>query len=161
MYGRGMPAPRVIDSWERLVRYHRVATKAMDKHLRATCGHSLDDYDVMHQVHGHGEPIRMGDLAERLRVANSSCNRVVGRLVTAGYLVRSSGQVDRREVLVDLTATGRRLRRRMAVVHTRDIEQLFGAPLTQSSHRQLDDILKTLLASGGSHVSDRANPTQA
>ena len=143
-----MSKPSVIDSWEHLVRYHRATTKAMDEHLQASCGHSLDDYDVMHQIHGHDGPLRMGDLAERLLVANSSCNRIVGRLVTEGHLVRSPGQIDRREVLVDLTANGQRLRRRMAVVHTRDIEQLFGAPLTQSSHRQLDDIFTTLLASG-------------
>jgi DNA-binding MarR family transcriptional regulator len=156
-----MPKLSVIDSWEHLVRYHRATTKAMDEHLRASCGHSLDDYDVLHQIYGHDGPIRMGDLAERLLVASSSCNRIVGRLVTAGHLVRSPGQIDRREVLVDLTATGQRLRRRMALVHTRDIEQLFGAPLTQSSHRELDDIFTMLLAARGSHVSDPANPSQA
>ena len=73
--------------------------------------------------------IRMGELAERLLVANSSCTRLVGKLVRSGHLVRRAGDVDRREVLVTLTAAGRTLHRRMAALHTRDIERLMdGAP---------------------------------
>ena len=145
-YDRSMSAANVVRTWERLVRYHRTATKAMDQNLRARYGRSLDDYDVLHQISAHGSPIRMGELAEKLLVANSSCNRIVGRLVEAGLVTRDQGGTDRREVLVDLTPQGRRLHRRMAAIHTRDIERLFGAPLSTVERSHLNDAFGRLLA---------------
>lgn len=147
-----MPNQRTIDTWERLVHYHRTTTSAMDEQLRATSGHSLDDYDVLHQLSNHGSPMRMGDLAERLLVANSSCNRIVGRLVGGGFLERSHGETDRRVVLVDLTPAGKRLRRRMAAVHTRDIQARFGSPLSATELARLDTMLQRLLAAGADPV---------
>ena len=140
-----MSEPEIVDTWEFLVRFHRITTKAMDDQLRAKFGHSLDDYDILHQIHVHGAPLRMGELAERLLVANSSCNRIVGRLVDAGFISRDHGEVDRREVFVDLTNDGRRLWRRMAVAHTRDIEQLVGVPLSPTEHKDLNQALRRLV----------------
>jgi len=137
----------IVETWERLVRLQRMTTEAMDENLRARCGHSLDDYDVLHQIAVNGAPIRMGELAERLLVANSSCHRIVGRLVDAGLVDRVPGVTDRREVLVDLTTDGRRLYRRMAVVHTRDIERLFGSRLTADDRSHLDGVLGRVLPS--------------
>lgn len=136
----------IVNTWERLVRYHRTTTTAMDQHLQATFGHSLDDYDVLHQISIHDGPIRMGDLAENLLVANSSCTRIVGRLVDGGFIERIHRETDGRVVLVNLTRAGNTLRRRMAVVHARDIEDRFGAPLTPTQAARLDDILHRLLA---------------
>lgn len=140
-----MEEPSVVDIWERLVRFHRAATTTMDANLRAGFGHSLDDYDVLHQIHTHGGPIRMGDLAERLLVANSSCNRVVGRLVEAGLVSRTHGTRDRRVVEVELTAAGKALRRRMAAVHTRDIRRLVGDALPIDDLALLDRAVRRLL----------------
>lgn len=140
-----MAGPSVVDTWERLIRFHRATTRAMDAHLRDRFGYSLDDYDVLHQIHAHGAPIRMGELAERLLVANSSCNRIVGRLVDAGLVVRSVGEGDGRVRLVDLTPAGRRMRLRMAAVHTRDIEAHLDAPLTATERTALDVALRRLL----------------
>ena len=141
-----MTPENVIRAWERLVRFHRTSTTAMDENLRAQFGRSLDEYDVLHQISAHGSPIRMGALAERLLIANSSCNRVVGRLVDAGLVTRLHRGTDRRNVLVDLTSDGRRLRRRMAVIHTRDIERLFGSPLSTDEVTHLDEAFRSLLA---------------
>jgi DNA-binding MarR family transcriptional regulator len=117
----------------------------MDAHLRAECGRSLDDYDVLHQVRSHDGAIRMGDLARRLLMANSSCNRIVGRLVDDGLLSRRRGTDDHREVLLELTPAGRRQWRRMAAVHTRDIERSIGNRLTGRQQVQLDALLRRLL----------------
>ncbi len=135
----------IIETWEHLVRYHRVTTTAMDQHLRTSFGHSLDEYDVLHQISVHRGPIRMGDLAENLLVANSSCTRLVGRLVDGGFIERSLGEADGRVVLVELTRAGTALRRRMAAVHVRDIETRFGAPLTTAQAADLDAVLRRLL----------------
>ena len=136
----------IVDTWERLVRYHRTTTTAMDQQLHATFGRSLDEYDVLHQISVHDGPIRMGELAEQLLVANSSCNRIVKRLVDGGFVERRHGESDGRVVLVDLTRAGNTLRRRMAAVHTRDIEARFGARITPTEAADLDAILHRLLA---------------
>lgn len=136
--------PGILQTWERLVRYHRAATTAMDRHLRARFGHSLDDYDVLHQISVHAGPIRMGDLAANLLIANSSCSRIVGRLVDGGFVERH-GESDGRVVLVDLTRAGTSLRRRMAAVHTRDIEARFGSLVSPAEAAGLDAILQRLL----------------
>lgn len=141
-----MPNPSPVDTWERLARFHRVATTSMDERLRERFGYSLDDYDVLHQIATHDDPIRMGELAEQLLVANSSCNRIVGRLASAGLVERTRGAHDRREVFVDLTAEGHRLRRRMAAVHVRDIQRLLDAPLSAPQLALLDSALRDLLA---------------
>lgn len=134
-----------IATWERLVRYQRKAMRAMDDHLRSTFGHPLEDYDVLHQTAVHDGPIRMGELADRLLVANSSCTRIVGRLVAAGLVERRRGRHDRREVLVLLTPAGRRLHRRMAAVHTRDIEHHFSSRLSAAALDRLDRTVGELL----------------
>ena len=140
-----MSERRIVATWERLVRYHRTTTDAMDQHLRSTFGRSLDEYDVLHQISVHNGPIRMGDLAANLLVANSSCNRIVARLVDGGFVKRSHGASDGRAVLVDLTGTGQTLRTRMAAVHTRDIEARFGALMSPTEAADLDVVLRRLL----------------
>ncbi len=137
----------MIDGWESLVRYHRTVTERMDAALRSQFGATLDQYDVLFQLSSQEWPMRMGELAERLLIANSSCHRLVGTLVSAGFVRRERGEIDRREVLVSLTPEGRRQWRRMAAVHTRDIERWFGDPLTASEHATFAGLLAKLAAS--------------
>lgn len=140
-----MNEPGVSSAWEGLVRVHRALTTTMDASLSERFDRSLDDYDVLHQLHVAGDPLRMGGLAERLLVANSSCHRLVGRLVDAGLVERRVGPQDRREVLVGLTAAGRRLYRSMAAVHGRDIQRLFGGRLTAGERVTMEQAFSRLL----------------
>jgi DNA-binding MarR family transcriptional regulator len=64
--------------------------------------------------------------------------------VEAGLIERHHDKVDGRVVLVQLTSDGKRIRRRMAATHTRDIRRLVGAPLDSSAHQALDGALKRL-----------------
>ncbi len=145
MYHVVMGDRNVIDTWGLLLRYHRTTTAAMDEHLRVTFGRSLDDYDILHQLSIHDGPMRMGELAEQLLVANSSCNRIVGRLVGDDLIKRTQGEIDGRVVHAALTPKGNRLRRRMAAVHARDIEARFASLLTPTQISELDSILEKLL----------------
>ncbi|MDA9913057.1 MarR family transcriptional regulator [Candidatus Nanopelagicales bacterium] len=150
-----MADPIFIDTWRHLLRYHRTTMAVMDQHLRATFGRSLDDYDVLHQLSVHDGPMRMGELAEQLLVANSSCNRIVGRLEKDELIERSHGDSDGRVVFANLAPKGKKLRRRMAAVHTRDIEALFGSRLTTTQSSELGAILQRLLTTDtGNDVKD-------
>jgi len=60
---------------------------------------------------------RIRDLAELLMVEHHSMVELVDRMESAGYLHRSRGDQDRREVLVSLTPKGKRMLRDLALSH--------------------------------------------
>ena len=60
---------------------------------------------------------RIRDLAELLMVEHHSMVELVDRMESAGYLHRSRGDQDRREVLVSLTPKGERMLRDLALSH--------------------------------------------
>ena len=60
----------------------------------------------------HG-PSRLVELARRLDVQASTAQRSVDRLVVSGLVDRRENEQDRREVVIDLTTSGRRLVRRV------------------------------------------------
>ena len=117
----------------------------MDDSLRRAFGRSLDEYDVIHQLRVAGQPLRMGELASRLLVANSSCHRIVSRLVDAGLVNRSHGRHDRRQVHVELTTQGRRLHRAMTAHHGRDIRLLFTDKLQADERGVIESALRRLV----------------
>ncbi|KFF60255.1 hypothetical protein JF66_05640 [Cryobacterium sp. MLB-32] len=87
-------------------------------------------------------PTRMGVVAERMGVIPSTFSRFIDRMVAGGWVARTSSPDSRREVLLDLTPSGRQLvdevteRRRtgiaeilsaMSVPQQRAVEQAFEA----------------------------------
>jgi DNA-binding MarR family transcriptional regulator len=60
---------------------------------------------------------RIRDLAELLMIEHHSMVELVDRLEAGGYVRRSRGEEDRREVLVLLTSKGERLLRQLALAH--------------------------------------------
>ena len=60
---------------------------------------------------------RIRDLAELLMVEHHSMVELVDRMESAGYVHRSRGDQDRREVLVFLTPKGERMLRDLALSH--------------------------------------------
>ena len=132
------------DVWKEMLTFHRRAVTVMDQHLQSEFGHGLDDYDVLHQLSQAGVPLRMGDLAERLLVANSSCHRIVSRLADAGFLHVSSDENDRRSRLVSLSEPGTSQYRRMARVHRNDIDQQFSDRIVPDDLAVLDRVFRGL-----------------
>lgn len=118
----------------------------MDAGLREGFSRSLADYDVLYQLRAADRPLRMGELADRLLVANSSCHRIVDRLAEDGLVERSHGDLDRREVYIALSTEGQRLQRRMALAHGRDIRRLFTDQLTSDERELLQSVFARLVA---------------
>lgn len=56
-----------------------------------------------------GTPLRVGELADRLGLAESTATRLADRLEAHGLIVRRMLPTDRRSVAVELTPAGRRL----------------------------------------------------
>jgi len=65
----------------------------------------------------------VGELAARLTIRHHSAGELVNRLEQRSAVERVHGPGDRREVLIRLTASGRRLLRDLAMVHRAELER--------------------------------------
>ncbi len=74
-----------------------------------------------------GEPLAVGELAERLQLRHHSAVGLVDRLAARGLLVRRIDRGDRRRVLVELTARSQALLATLTRVHREELRRL--APL--------------------------------
>ena len=87
---------------------------------------TLTQFRMLVVLEGHG-PSRLNQLAERLDVTPSTALRMVDRLITAGLVDRRENAQDRREVVIDLTNTGRSLVRKVTRSRRAEIERVVRA----------------------------------
>jgi DNA-binding MarR family transcriptional regulator len=71
-------------------------------------------------------PLRSGALAERLGIHQSTFTRTADRLVSQGWVRRETSAESRREVLVDLTDSGRELVEDVMRRRAKDVERVLG-----------------------------------
>jgi DNA-binding MarR family transcriptional regulator len=64
---------------------------------------------------------RIGELAERLMIQHHSTVELVNRLAKAGYVRRSRGDADRREVLLSLTSKGEKVLQELSLHHRAEL----------------------------------------
>jgi DNA-binding MarR family transcriptional regulator len=140
------PTDPAVDLWHRLLRFERGAALLLDNELQDERELSLEDYDILFQLHASVEPMRMSDLAAATLIARSSCTRVVDRLAERGWVQRRAHEADRRSVVVALTTAGKQCLRRAAVTHVRGIESVFASRLDGRDVQDLTRILDRLLA---------------
>jgi DNA-binding MarR family transcriptional regulator len=69
------------------------------------------------------EPCTIGALAERLFLRHQSTVELVDRLERGGLISRSPSAEDRRQVIVRITARGRRILRRLTLTHRVELEE--------------------------------------
>src|SRR5256885_1172721 len=93
--------------------FHFSEVAAREAHLEPR------QYQLMLMIKGLPEDRRprIRDLAELLMVEHHSMVELIDRLVSGGYVRRSRGNEDRREVLVSLTLKGERVLRNLALSH--------------------------------------------
>lgn len=90
---------------------------------------TLTQFRTLVVLDGHG-PSRLNLLAERLDVTASTALRMVDRLIAAGLVDRRENAQDRREVVIDLTAEGRKLVRKVSRKRRAEIERIvLGMPV--------------------------------
>lgn len=64
-----------------------------------------------------GEKATVGVLAERLQIKHHTAVELTNRLVAKGFVVRSRGRTDRREVLLQLKRRGESVLRELSLTH--------------------------------------------
>ena len=100
------------------------------------------------------EPVRMGDLAARLRVDASTATRTVDRLAAAGLAARVECRDDKRGVSIKATAEGRRRQTRMVATATEALEEIL-AVFDPDELRALGELMERLVGSLDRVVADR------
>lgn len=83
--------------------------------------------------YGRGQPISVGELAERLRIRHNTAVELADRLCETGLVIRSHDQGDQRRVLLALTG--------LAEQHLADLSAVHRDELTRI-RPMLEDILR-------------------
>ena len=89
--------------------------------------------------------ISQAELARATRTAPTLTGRVLGALVERGWVRRTRSSEDRREYVVELTASGQRMRAQVDKARTRVIAQL-ASVLDDKDARDFDRIATKILA---------------
>jgi DNA-binding MarR family transcriptional regulator len=127
---------------------------AVNRRLRAMAQEALAEWDVTPSqaralaVLRRGGPVRLGDLAERLRIAPRSATEVVDALQERGLVERRADPGDRRATLVALTAHGAGIAAAIRAARSSGAGSLF-ARLPDTDRAELARILGALRAQAG------------
>lgn len=123
---------------------------AVARRLRERNREALAAWDVtpsqtraLRALRRHG-PVRLGDLAEHLRIAPRSATEVVDDLVGRGLVERRPDPADRRAVLVALTGGGEEVVAAIAAARDTGAEAMFGS-LPAEDRAHLARILRSLV----------------
>lgn len=108
---------------------------------------SLPQFRVLVLLSTSG-PLRMRDLAERMGAVASTFTRVVDRLESSGWVERSTGNVDRREVFISSTPAARQLVDEVTERRRREIAAVL-AQLSVAEQEQLRDAFRLFTTAAG------------
>jgi DNA-binding MarR family transcriptional regulator len=123
--------------------------RAVNRRLRSLAWRSLEPWEITPaQVRAlgvllHDGPMRLSDLAERLRIAPRSTTEVVDALEAAGFAERRPDPADRRATLVAPTARGADVGESARAARSAEADRFFGA-LSPADQADLARILRTL-----------------
>lgn len=100
-------AKAILNRVRQLVR----ALRSFEKQAQARFGFGAAQMFILHVLQ-HEDDLSLNELADRTATDQSSASLAVGKLVSEGYVRRSSSEEDRRQVRLSLTAKGRALVRK-------------------------------------------------
>jgi DNA-binding MarR family transcriptional regulator len=128
---------------------HRVLSEEMDRQLRATCGLSTAQVDVLLLLAtAPSGRLRMADVADRVRVSKSGVTQIVDRLVATGQVDRETSATDRRLVYASITDAGRQTVDKVIPVFTTVAHAHLSSRLTMPETRDLRTALEKILEGG-------------
>jgi DNA-binding MarR family transcriptional regulator len=107
-------------------------------------GLSLSKFDAMEQLIRAGEPLTLGDLADRLRCVRSNVTQLVDRLEADGLVRRGTCTEDRRAIRAKVTPVGLE-RHRAGVAAIRGVQQELAERLGPSDRAELVRLLSSAL----------------
>lgn len=100
-------AKAILNRVRQLVR----TLRSFEKQAQSRFGFGAAQMFILHVLQ-HEENLSLNELADRTATDQSSASLAVGKLVSDGYIRRTPGEEDRRQVRLSLTAKGRALVRK-------------------------------------------------
>ena len=94
--------------WLRILTIHKLVNNEVRRRLREKFGMSLSRFDLLAQLDGRPEGMRMGELSKRLMVTTGNITGLVDELVGEGLVERLPDPTNRRASLAAMTAKGRK-----------------------------------------------------
>jgi len=135
---------------------HRTLSAVIDRELRAACGLSLAEADVLASLaRGPDGRQRMTDIAGRMSVSKSGVTQITGRLVAAGLAARESCAADRRLVYAAITTAGRDLLAKARPVLAAIAREHIASRLPDADLGQLTQALRTIAGTSPPQASQR------
>lgn len=133
---------RALDTFIKLARASNSVSARLNRALAHDAGITETQLGVLEALH-HLGPLSQAHLATKLLTSASNLTTVVHNLEHAGLIRRERAEDDGRVLMVQLTAAGRRLIRRIFPVHARRIAHAMDA-LTVAEQRQLARLCRKL-----------------
>jgi len=127
--------------WIRLLRVARIVEGELRERLKRDFDSTLPRFDVMSALNRAPEGMLMSDLSRFLLVSNGNVTGIVDRLVSDGFVQRSTRDGDRRTSIVRLTEAGTARFAAMAEAHRGWIDALLG-DVGEDDARELSAMLK-------------------
>jgi DNA-binding MarR family transcriptional regulator len=151
------PATAVLAA---LAAAHRSLLAVIDRELRAACGLSLAEADVLATItRGPDGRQRMVDIADQMSVSKSGVTQIIDRLVAAGLAARESSATDRRLVYAAITTAGRDLLAKGAPVLAAIAREHIASRLPDADLGKLTKTLRIIAATSPPEASQRRGQT--
>jgi len=137
----------VMGIFGRFGRIWNYATRSVEETL-SRWGLQMGDFDVLATVRRSGPPFTMApsQLTHWLMLSPSGITSRLDRLEKAGLIERKPSEEDRRSLLIVLTPKGRKVVDEAVAAHVANQHKML-ASLSAADRKNLDQILRTLLAS--------------
>jgi len=118
---------QALKLWLRLLSCTTRVEGVIRDRLRRDFAITLPRFDLLAQLEREPDGMTMGELSQRMMVTGGNVTGITDQLEAEGLVKRVAHPRDRRAFTVQLTPSGRRQFRRMAVVHEQWIVELFAA----------------------------------
>jgi DNA-binding MarR family transcriptional regulator len=140
-----------LAAWRVFLTAHARVTAVLEEELQREKGLALSWYDVLVQLQEvDSHRLRMTELAERVLLSKSGLTRLVDRMCTAGLVLRTADDNDRRGRWVELTVAGQERLRSAAPVHLRGIRRHFSGLLSTAEAAEIRTALERIVADASS-----------
>jgi DNA-binding MarR family transcriptional regulator len=139
----GRPDGSRTAAWVALLDAHSRLTGRLEADLERGHGISLAEYEVLYRLsQASGQRLRLNELAPHTRMTKSGVSRLVDRMQGRGLIGTERCPSDRRGAYAVLTAEGRAVFRRAAVLHLHGVQDHFGRHLDDNEAVALRVILE-------------------
>jgi DNA-binding MarR family transcriptional regulator len=136
-------------AWSALAAAHTRVSGRLSDALGRGFGLTINDFEILLRVdHAPDEGIRLGELSSAAPLTQPALSRAVARLAQRGAVARSGVPLDRRGVLITMTAAGRDLLRQAIPVHASVVRDVLLDRLSPAEQQLLAQVLNRV-AEGG------------